>query len=425
MVNSGTSAASTTARTTGMYSGLQPAITALIATFPTVPGALFEEFGFNYIGPVDGHHLPTLLATIRNISQLRGPQFLHIITRKGKGYGPAEEDPVKWHAVSKPFDPQTGKPAAATKPAKPSKPTYSQVFSDWVCDMAALDPRLVAITPAMREGSALVRFEKEYPARYFDVAIAEQHSVAVAAGMACDGLKPVVAIYSTFLQRAYDQVIHDVVNQKLPVLLAIDRAGVVGADGPTHNGSYDFTYLRCLPHIVVMAPADENECRQMLYTGFLLDQPTAVRYPRGGGPGVDVEPEMTALPLGKGEVRRQGKKIALLSFGSVWQTALEAGEALDATVVNMRFVKPLDGELIAELAASHELLVTVEENVVQGGAGSAVNEYLAEQGIACRILNYGLPDRLLQHGSQQDMLDEAQLTKEGLLEFIGRAAAAT
>lgn len=390
-----------------------------------VPGALFEEFGFNYIGPVDGHHLPTLLATIRNISQLRGPQFLHIITRKGKGYGPAEEDPVKWHAVSKPFDPQTGKPAAATKPAKPSKPTYSQVFSDWVCDMAALDPRLVAITPAMREGSALVRFEQEYPARYFDVAIAEQHSVAVAAGMACDGLKPVVAIYSTFLQRAYDQVIHDVVNQKLPVLLAIDRAGVVGADGPTHNGSYDFTYLRCLPHIVVMAPADENECRQMLYTGFLLDQPTAVRYPRGGGPGVDVEPEMTALPLGKGEVRRQGKKIALLSFGSVWQTALEAGEALDATVANMRFVKPLDGELIAELAASHELLVTVEENVVQGGAGSAVNEYLAEQGIACRILNYGLPDRLLQHGSQQDMLDEAQLTKEGLLEFIGRAAAAT
>ena len=390
-----------------------------------VPGALFEEFGFNYIGPVDGHHLPTLLATIRNISQLRGPQFLHIITRKGKGYGPAEEDPVKWHAVSKPFDPQTGKPAAATKPAKPSKPTYSQVFSDWVCDMAALDPRLVAITPAMREGSALVRFEQEYPARYFDVAIAEQHSVAVAAGMACDGLTPVVAIYSTFLQRAYDQVIHDVVNQKLPVLLAIDRAGVVGADGPTHNGSYDFTYLRCLPHIVVMAPADENECRQMLYTGFLLDQPTAVRYPRGGGPGVDVEPEMTALPLGKGEVRRQGKKIALLSFGSVWQTALEAGEALDATVANMRFVKPLDGELIAELAASHELLVTVEENVVQGGAGSAVNEYLAEQGIACRILNYGLPDRLLQHGSQQDMLDEAQLTKEGLLEFIGRAAAAT
>ena len=383
-----------------------------------VPGVLFEEFGFNYIGPVDGHHLPTLLATIRNISQLEGPQFLHIITRKGKGYGPAEEDPVKWHAVSKPFDPATGK-AAASKPAAPAKPTYSQVFSDWVCDMAAIDPRLVAITPAMREGSGLVRFEKEYPDRYFDVAIAEQHSVAVAAGMACDGLKPVVAIYSTFLQRAYDQVVHDVVNQKLPVLFAIDRAGVVGADGPTHNGSYDFCYLRCLPHVVVMAPADENECRQMLYTGFLLDQPAAVRYPRGSGPGAAVEKELTALPLGKGEVRRQGEKIALLAFGSVLQTALEAGEELGATVANMRFVKPVDEDLVAELAATHDLLVTVEENAVQGGAGSAVNECLASRGIARRALNYGLPDRLLQHGSQQDMLEDAKLTKAGLLEFIG------
>ena len=383
-----------------------------------VPGVLFEEFGFNYIGPVDGHHLPTLLATIRNISQLEGPQFLHIITRKGKGYGPAEEDPVKWHAVSKPFDPATGK-AAASKPATPAKPTYSQVFSDWVCDMAALDPRLVAITPAMREGSGLVRFEQEYPDRYFDVAIAEQHSVAVAAGMACDGLKPVVAIYSTFLQRAYDQVVHDVVNQKLPVLFAIDRAGVVGADGPTHNGSYDFCYLRCLPHIVVMAPADENECRQMLYTGFLLDQPAAVRYPRGSGPGAAVEKEMTALPLGKGEVRRQGEKIALLAFGSVLQTALEVGGELGATVANMRFVKPVDEDLVAELAATHDLLVTVEENAVQGGAGSAVNECLASQGVARRALNYGLPDRLLQHGSQQDMLEDAKLTRAGLLEFIG------
>ena len=383
-----------------------------------VPGVLFEEFGFNYIGPVDGHHLPTLLATIRNISQLEGPQFLHIITRKGKGYGPAEEDPVKWHAVSKPFDPATGK-AAASKPATPAKPTYSQVFSDWVCDMAAIDPRLVAITPAMREGSGLVRFEKEYPDRYFDVAIAEQHSVAVAAGMACDGLKPVVAIYSTFLQRAYDQVVHDVVNQKLPVLFAIDRAGVVGADGPTHNGSYDFCYLRCLPHVVVMAPADENECRQMLYTGFLLDQPAAVRYPRGSGPGAAVEKELTALPLGKGEVRRQGEKIALLAFGSVLQTALEAGGELGATVANMRFVKPVDEDLVAELAATHDLLVTVEENAVQGGAGSAVNECLASRGIARRALNYGLPDRLLQHGSQQDMLEDAKLTKAGLLEFIG------
>ena len=383
-----------------------------------VPGVLFEEFGFNYIGPVDGHHLPTLLATIRNISQLEGPQFLHIITRKGKGYGPAEEDPVKWHAVSKPFDPATGK-AAASKPAAPAKPTYSQVFSDWVCDMAALDPRLVAITPAMREGSGLVRFEQEYPDRYFDVAIAEQHSVAVAAGMACDGLKPVVAIYSTFLQRAYDQVVHDVVNQKLPVLFAIDRAGVVGADGPTHNGSYDFCYLRCLPHIVVMAPADENECRQMLYTGFLLDQPAAVRYPRGSGPGAAVEKEMTALPLGKGEVRRRGEKIALLAFGSVLQTALEVGGELGATVANMRFVKPVDEDLVAELAATHDLLVTVEENAVQGGAGSAVNECLASQGVARRALNYGLPDRLLQHGSQQDMLEDAKLTRAGLLEFIG------
>ena len=386
-----------------------------------VPGVLFEEFGFNYIGPVDGHHLPTLLATIRNISQLEGPQFLHIITRKGKGYGPAEEDPVKWHAVSKPFDPETGK-ASSPKPAQPAKPTYSQVFSDWVCDMAAQDERLVAVTPAMREGSGLVRFEQEYPDRYFDVAIAEQHSVAVAAGMACDGLKPVVAIYSTFLQRAYDQVVHDVVNQKLPVLFAIDRAGVVGADGPTHNGSYDFCYLRCLPHMVVMAPADENECRQMLYTGFLLDQPAAVRYPRGAGPGAAVEKEMTALPLGKGELRRQGEKIAILAFGSVLKTALEAGEELGATVANMRFVKPLDEDLVAQLAGSHDLLVTVEENVVQGGAGSAVNECLASLGIDRRVLNYGLPDRLLQHGSQQDMLEDAKLTRAGLLEFINNVS---
>ena len=384
-----------------------------------VPGVLFEEFGFNYIGPIDGHHLPTLLATIRNISQLKGPQFLHVITRKGKGYGPAEADPVKWHAVSKPFDPETGV-VSSPKPAKPAKPTYSQVFSDWVCDMAAEDPRLVAVTPAMREGSGLVRFEQEYPERYFDVAIAEQHSVTVAAGMACDGLKPVVAIYSTFLQRAYDQVVHDVVNQNLPVLFAIDRAGLVGADGPTHNGAYDFSFLRCLPNMVVMAPADENECRQMLYTGFLLDQPAAVRYPRGSGPGVAVEESMTALPLGKGEVRRQGRKTALLAFGSMLQVALEAGEELDATVANMRFVKPLDGELISRLAEEHDLLVTVEENVVQGGAGSAVNEYLASRGKPQAIRNYGLPDRLIQHGSQQDMLNDAKLTKEGLLEFINK-----
>ena len=390
-----------------------------------VPGVLFEEFGFNYIGPIDGHHLPTLLTTIRNISRLEGPQFLHIITKKGKGYAPAEADPVKYHAVSKPFDPETGvappsKPPKPSKPSKPSKPTYSQVFSDWVCDMAVEDPRLVAVTPAMREGSGLVRFEQEYPDRYFDVAIAEQHSVTVAAGMACDGLKPVVAIYSTFLQRAYDQVVHDVVNQNLPVLFAIDRAGLVGADGPTHNGAYDFSFLRCLPNMVVMAPADENECRQMLYTGFLLNQPVAVRYPRGRGPGVEVQKLMTALPLGKGELRRQGRKTALLAFGSMLQPALEAGAEVDATVVNMRFVKPIDEELILRLAGEHELLVTVEENAVHGGAGSAVNECLAAQGIAKFAANYGLPDRLIQHGSQQDMLDDAKLTKEGLLEFIGQ-----
>lgn len=381
-----------------------------------VPGVLFEEFGFNYIGPIDGHHLPTLLETIRNIKQLEGPQFLHIITKKGKGYAPAEADPVKYHAVSKPFDPEIGMDSSS----KASKLTYSQVFGDWVCDMAAQDARLTAITPAMREGSGLVRFEQEYPERYFDVAIAEQHSVAVAAGMACDGLKPVVAIYSTFLQRAYDQVVHDVVNQKLPVLFAIDRAGLVGADGPTHNGAYDFSFLRCLPNMVVMAPADENECRQMLYTGFLLDQPASVRYPRGSGPGVEVQKEMTALPIGKGELRRQGRKIAIMAFGAMVQPALDAAAELDATVANMRFVKPIDEELALKLAEDHELLVTVEENVVQGGAGSAVNECLAARGAARLAVNYGLPDRLVQHGSQQDMLNDAKLTKEGLLDFIRR-----
>ena len=301
-----------------------------------VPGTLFEEFGFNYIGPIDGHHLPTLLATLRNIRELSGPQFLHIITKKGKGYEPAEADPVKYHGVS-PFDPTLG----IVPSAKVAKPTYSDVFGEWICDMAAHDPRLVAITPAMREGSGLVRFEREHPTRYFDVAIAEQHAVTVAAGMACDGLKPVVAIYSTFLQRGYDQLIHDVVTQKLPVLFAIDRAGVVGADGPTHNGSFDESFLRCLPDLVLMAPADENECRQMLYTGFTLDAPAAVRYPRGPGLGVEVQKTMTALPIGKGEVRRRGTGIALLAFGSMVGLALSVGEALNATVVNMRFIKPV------------------------------------------------------------------------------------
>jgi 1-deoxy-D-xylulose-5-phosphate synthase len=372
-----------------------------------VPGTLFEEFGFNYIGPIDGHHLPTLLATLRNIRELSGPQFLHIITKKGKGYGPAEADPVKYHGVS-PFDPTLG----IVPSAKVAKPTYSDVFGEWVCDMAAHDPRLVAITPAMREGSGLVRFEREYPTRYFDVAIAEQHAVTVAAGMACDGLKPVVAIYSTFLQRGYDQLIHDVVTQKLPVLFAIDRAGVVGADGPTHNGSFDESFLRCLPDLVLMAPADENECRQMLYTGFTLDGPAAVRYPRGPGLGVEVQKTMTSLPVGKGEVRRQGTGIALLAFGSMVGLALSVGEALNATVANMRFIKPLDEALVVELAGSHDLLVTIDENAVMGGAGSAVSEVLAAQGIAAQVLHIGLPDCFLQHGAREDMLREAGLTRD-------------
>lgn len=378
-----------------------------------VPGTLFEEFGFNYIGPVDGHDLPALLETLRNIHELRGPQFLHVITKKGKGYDRAEADPVKYHAVT-PFDPNKGMVASK----KPAKPTYSKVFGDWVCDMARLDQRLVAITPAMREGSGLVRFEQENPDRYFDVAIAEQHSVAVAAGMACDGLKPVVAIYSTFLQRAYDQLIHDVIVQNLPVLFAIDRAGVVGSDGPTHNGSYDLTYMRCLPGIVIMAPADENECRQMLYTGFKLEQPAAVRYPRGTGPGVEIVKEMSELPVGKGEYRRRGNEIAILAFGSMLHPALEVGEEIDATVVNMRFVKPVDEELILEVSNSHKLIVTVEENVIQGGAGSAVYEVIMKNGLTQPVLHYGLPDRLLGHGSREDMLVEAGLTRDGLMKFI-------
>jgi len=379
-----------------------------------VPGTLFEEFGFNYIGPIDGHDLNTVLTTLRNIQALEGPQFLHIITKKGKGYGPAEADPVKYHGVT-PFDPKVGI-VAAKKPV--AKPTYSKVFGDWLCDMAALDPRLVAITPAMREGSGLVRFEQEYPERYFDVAIAEQHAVTVAAGMACDGLKPVVAIYSTFLQRGYDQVVHDVVNQKLPVLFALDRAGVVGSDGPTHNGSYDSTLLRCLPNMLVMTPADENECRQMLYTGFMHDGPAAVRYPRGAGPGVALTPEMCALPLGQAAIRRRGHGIAILAFGTMVAPCEVVAENLDATLVNMRFVKPIDEDVIMEMAESHDLLVTVDENVIAGGAGSAVNEVLAARAIPQLVFNIGLPDRLLQHGSRDDMLADAGLTSTGIEAFI-------
>lgn len=385
-----------------------------------IPGTLFEEFGFNYIGPIDGHDLSTLISTLGNVKSLHGPQLLHVITRKGKGYAPAEDDPVKYHGVT-PFDPEKG-----IQPSKaPSKPSYSQIFGDWLCDMAALDQRLVAITPAMCEGSGMVRFQKEFPDRYFDVGIAEQHSVTLAAGMACDGLKPVVAIYSTFLQRAYDQVIHDVVNQNLPVLFAIDRAGLVGADGPTHNGSYDISFLRCLPNIVIMAPADENECRQMLYTGFLLDQPAAIRYPRGGGAGVAIEQKMTALPIGKAKLLREGKGTAILAFGSMVTLALELGEEMNATVVNMRFIKPLDEALLLDLAKTHEWLVTVEENVVAGGAGSAVAETLVAHGIHKPVIHYGLPDRLIPHGSREEMLKDAGLTVQGLREFILRHTGAS
>lgn len=375
-----------------------------------VPGTLFEELGFNYVGPVDGHDLPTLLSTIRNVQALEGPQLLHISTKKGKGYGPAEADPVKYHGIGSPFDPSQG-----IQPSKGgSSPTYSQVFGDWLCDMAAEDARVVGITPAMREGSKMEKFEQLYPQRYFDVGIAEQHSVTLAAGMACDGLKPVVAIYSTFLQRAYDQVVHDVAIQNLPVLFAIDRAGLVGGDGPTHAGSFDVSYLRCLPNMVIMTPADENETRQMLYTGHLLDQPAAVRYPRGTGPGVEVERRMTPIPLGKAELRREGRKIAILAFGPMLEYALEAAEELDATVVNMRFVRPLDDEMVLRMAADHDYLITVDENAVAGGAGSAVNECLAANAQPCRILNLGLPDRYIDQGSRGDMLRDAGLDTAGI-----------
>lgn len=376
------------------------------------PGTLFEEFGFNYIGPIDGHDLDVLVTTLNNIKLLDGPQFLHVVTRKGAGYKVAEEDPILYHGVGK-FDPEEGIVTKAT-----GKPSYTQIFGDWLCDMAAQDPRMIGITPAMREGSGLVRFSQEYPNRYFDVGIAEQHAVTFAAGAACDGLKPVVAIYSTFLQRAYDQLIHDVAIQNLPVVFAIDRAGLVGADGPTHAGSFDLSYLRCIPNMTVMAPADENECRQMLYTAFKLDTPTAVRYPRGSGAGVKVRKEMQALPIGRGEIRRHGKKIALLAFGSMLTPCLQAAEELDATVANMRFIKPLDDDLVASLAASHDLLVTVEENTVMGGAGSAVTESLNSQRIIVSVLQLGLPDIFIDQGDHGQMLADCGLDKKGILQSI-------
>jgi len=376
------------------------------------PGTLFEEFGFNYIGPIDGHDLNVLIATLDNIRHLEGPQFLHVVTRKGAGYKVAEEDPILYHGVGK-FDPDKG---IISKPA--SKPTYTKIFGDWLCDMAAEDDRLVGITPAMREGSGLVKFSQQFPERYFDVGIAEQHAVTFAAGVACDGLKPVVAIYSTFLQRAYDQLIHDVALQNLPVMFAIDRAGLVGADGPTHAGSFDLSYLRCIPNMVVMAPTDENECRQMLYTAFQMDVPTAVRYPRGTGIGAAVQKEMQALPIGRGEICRQGEKIAFLAFGSMLAPCLEAAEELNATVVNMRFVKPLDNDLVASLAADHNLLITVEENAIMGGAGSAVLESLESRDISVKVLQLGLPDHYIDQGDHAQMLADCGLDKTGIMKSV-------
>ena len=374
-----------------------------------VPSTLFEEMGFHYTGPIDGHDVKALVAALKTLKTLKGPQLLHVITTKGKGYELAEGDQIGYHAVS-PFDPSLG---LVSKPGA-KKPTYTDVFGDWLCDMAAADPTLLGITPAMREGSGLVRFSREYPERYFDVAIAEQHAVTLAAGMACEGAKPVVAIYSTFLQRGYDQLVHDVAIQKLDVLFAIDRGGVVGPDGATHAGNLDLSYLRCVPNMVVMAPADENECRQMLTTGFRHQGPAAVRYPRGTGPGIAVQPTLETLPIGKAQVRRQGARLALLAFGATVPAAESIGEELGLTVVNMRFVKPLDRALVLELAKAHEGFVTLEDNVVMGGAGSGVAELLSEAGIHLPILHLGLPDAFQHHASREDLLAEAGLDADGI-----------
>jgi 1-deoxy-D-xylulose-5-phosphate synthase len=375
-----------------------------------LPGTLFEEMGFNYIGPVDGHDVKALVATLNNVKKLRGPQFLHVVTRKGKGYAPAEADPIKWHGPG-PFDPASGK---IFKEAS-SGPSYSQIFGQWLCDMAERDPDIIGITPAMREGSGLVEFSKRFPDRYFDVAIAEQHAVTFAAGLACEGFKPVVAIYSTFLQRAYDQLIHDVALQNLPVVFALDRAGLVGSDGATHQGSFDLSYLRCIPNMVVMTPADENECRQMLYTGTTLSSPSAVRYPRGTGSGVPVVAEMTAVPVGRGQVRREGRSgLAILVFGTLLESGRKIAERLDATLVNMRFVKPIDDDLIVSVAARHRAIVTIEENAVMGGAGSAVGEVLAAAGVQMPMLQLGIPDRFVEHGSRDTCLAAAGLDLAGL-----------
>jgi 1-deoxy-D-xylulose-5-phosphate synthase len=378
-----------------------------------MPGTLFEELGFNYIGPVDGHDLHTLVRTLKNMRALKGPQFLHVVTRKGKGYEPAEKDPIKWHGPAA-FDAATG----VIKEKAAGTPSYSEVFGRWLCDMAAKEPKLIAVTPAMREGSGMVEYAEKFPDRYFDVGIAEQHAVTLAAGLAVEGMKPVVAIYSTFLQRGYDQLVHDVALQNLPVLFAIDRAGLVGPDGPTHAGSFDYAYMRCLPNLTLMAPADENECRQMLYTGLTLKGPSAVRYPRGRGPGARIAEEMRTLPIGKAELRRRGKKLALLAFGALVESARATADALDATLVNMRFVKPLDGELLLELAGTHDAFVTVEDHAVAGGAGGAVDEFFEANGVQAPVLNLGIPDAFIEHGSREECLKIAGLDPDGIRKSV-------
>ncbi|MGM0676487.1 1-deoxy-D-xylulose-5-phosphate synthase [Ectothiorhodospira marina] len=374
-----------------------------------VPSTLFEELGLNYFGPVDGHDVNGMVKMLRNLYTMEGPILLHVVTHKGRGYGPAEEDPCTYHGVGS-FDPDQGIQSGKSS----GSPTYTQVFGQWLCDQAEADERMVAITPAMSEGSGMTAYVERFPERYHDVGIAEQHAITLAAGLACEGVKPVVAIYSSFLQRGYDQLIHDVALQNLPVLFAVDRAGVVGPDGPTHAGSFDLSFLRCIPNMVIMAPADENECRRMLSTGFLLDQPAAVRYPRGKGPGALPEPGLVPLPVGEAEVRRRGKGVAILAFGTPLAQALEVGERLDATVINMRFVKPLDEQRVLEAARAHDLLVTVEDNVVAGGAGGAVAECLAHHDMAIRLLQLGLPDRFQSHGSREELLVDAGLDADSM-----------
>lgn len=375
-----------------------------------VPGTIFEELGFNYIGPIDGHDVKGMVDTLRNMRQNSGPQLLHVVTRKGKGYEVAEKDPIKFHAVPK-FNPAD----EALPKTKPSSPSYSAIFGQWLCDIAEVDPKLMAITPAMREGSGMVKFSQAFPEQYFDVAIAEQHAVTLAAGMATQGLHPVVAIYSTFLQRAYDQLIHDVALQNLPVLFAVDRAGIVGADGPTHQGAFDISFMRCIPNMVIMTPADENECRQMLYTGHVHKGPAAVRYPRGGGPNVTIEPKMTAIPLGQSRIIQQGKDIAILNFGTLLPEAQKAADELGATLVDMRFVKPLDHNVVQDLAASHKLLVTLEDGAIKGGAGSEVAEYLFTTQTQVKLLQCGLPDTFIMQGTQAEMYAEHQIDSDGIV----------